>query len=650
MSRRALAVLLLVALVGCRSRSSPGRIVVLGIDGLDPETVDLLMSEGSLPSFARLRQEGAYARLISAKPLLSPIIWTTIATGKPPAEHGIGHFVALNEKTGEELPVTSQMRRTRAIWNILSAAGRKVGVVGWWATWPAEVVNGDVVSDHACYHFLRSDPAKAEPDSGAITYPPDLLREIAPMIRRPGDLKAEELAPFVNVDASELARPFSFVDPSSHFKWALATADSYARIGLHLWERERPDLLLVYIEGVDSTSHLFGHLFRAHGLAGELAEQQRRYGNAVEEMYHYADRLVGRYLNALGAGDTLVVLSDHGFQLGVLPDDPTATHDLRRVSERYHRLEGVLYLYGRGVRPRSRIDRPTLLDVTPTLLALSGLPPARDMPGRILTEALDLPPSPAPLAPVATYEPPLEAARQEGTADANIDPAIVERLRSLGYLGVRSPAGDRNMAAMSFEAGRPEEAARAYEELLRESPDDGELHASLGGALGRLGRFDEALEHLDTAIRLAPLSVAAYHNRGAVYERQGKRDAALAEYRTALRYDPQYVPSREALRRLTGAAETGHVGTVEERRAVALAQQASSAARRGDYPAAMEALDQAERLAPHLTLLYQYRANVAFLMGDRARAIAALRQALAREPDNALFQANLRRLEAGVPR
>ncbi len=647
MRRRAVAVLLLVALVGCRGGSSPGRVVVLGIDGLDPETVDLLMSEGALPNFAKLRQEGAYARLVSAKPLLSPIIWTTIATGKPPAEHGIGHFVAVNEKTGEELPVTSQMRRTRAIWNILSDAGRKVGVVGWWATWPAEVVNGAVVSDHACYHFLRSAPAAAEPDPGATTYPPELLQEIAPMIRRPGDLKAEELAPYVKVDATELGRPFSFEDPSSHFKWALATAESYARIGLHLWERQRPDLLLVYIEGVDSTSHLFGHLFRARGLAGELAEQQRRYGNAVEEMYRYADRLVGRYLKALGAGDTLVVLSDHGFQLGVLPDDPTATHDLRRVSERYHRIEGVLYLYGRGVRPRSRIDRPTLLDVTPTLLALSGLPPARDMPGRVLGEALDLPPSPAP---VASYEPPREAARPESTGDANIDPAIVERLRSLGYLGARSPAGDRNMAAMSFEAGRPEEAARAYEELLRESPDDGELHASLGGTLGSLGRLDEALEHLDTAIRLAPLSVAAYHNRGAVYERQGKRDAAVAEYRTALRYDPQYTPSRDALRRLTGTAETGRAGTPEERRAAALAQQASSAARRGDYPAAMQALDQAEGLAPHLTLLSQYRANVAFLMGDRARAIAALRQALAREPDNALFQTNLRRLEAGALR
>ena len=76
----------------------------------DPETMDLLLSEGKLPNLARLRKEGAYGKLLSSKPMLSPILWTTIATGKPPADHGIGHFVAVNEKTGEQLPVTSQMR------------------------------------------------------------------------------------------------------------------------------------------------------------------------------------------------------------------------------------------------------------------------------------------------------------------------------------------------------------------------------------------------------------------------------------------------------------------------------------------------------------------------------------------------------------
>ena len=56
------------------------------------------MSEGKLPNLARLRQEGATGGCAAAQPLLSPVVWSTIATGKNPDQHGIGHFVAIDEK------------------------------------------------------------------------------------------------------------------------------------------------------------------------------------------------------------------------------------------------------------------------------------------------------------------------------------------------------------------------------------------------------------------------------------------------------------------------------------------------------------------------------------------------------------------------
>jgi len=59
----------------------------------------------------------------------------------------------------------------------------------------------------------------------------------------------------------------------------------------------------------------------------------------------------------------------------------------------------------------------------------------------------------------------------------------------------------------------------------------------------------------------------------------------------------------------------------------------------------MQQLDEAERIAPSYALVQQYRANVAFLMGDRARATAALEKALEIEPDNALYKSNLARLK-----
>ena len=634
------AVTLLIA--SCRSDTGSGRVIVLGLDGMDPQTVDLLMSEGKLPNFARLRQEGAYGRLETSRPILSPIIWTTIATGKTPDQHGIGHFVAVNPQTGEDLPVTSRMRRVKALWNILSDAGRRVAVVGWWATWPPENVNGAIVSDHTCYHFLFSDGAQGAKDPVTTTHPPELQAEIAPLVRRPADVTPAEAAAFVNVPADEFARPFDFKDELSHFRWALATADTYRRIALHLWKTERPDVLFAYIEATDSTAHLFGHLFRAEGLTGELAAQQARYGQAVEAMYRYADGILGDFIQAMDGSTTLAVLSDHGFELGALPDDPSKTRDMRRVSERFHRIEGILYLFGRGVRPHGRIDGAKILDVAPTVLTLAGLARATDMPGRILSEALDVDPEPVA---VATYETGDRVAAAPA-ADAAVDPAIMERLKSLGYLGTEtSPQGARNLAAMNFEAGRYQEAADGFEKLLKDKPDDAGLHASLAGALGALGRYDESLRHLNEAIRLEPLNAEAYHNRAVIYERKGNPAAAITEYRTALRYDPQYAPSKEALARL-GATAGSEPKSDAEKLAAALADRASRTARRGDYAEAMKILAEAARIAPRSALVQQYRANVAYLMGDKPTARAALERALELEPDNALYRENLKRLEA----
>jgi tetratricopeptide (TPR) repeat protein len=630
--------LLVGALSACRG-DRPGRVIVLGLDGADPATIDLLMSEGRLPNFAKLRREGAYAPLQSRRPLLSPVIWTTIATGKTADRHRIGHFVAVNPVSGEQLPVTSRMRHAQALWNILSARDRSVDVVGWWATWPAERVKGAVVSDHFAYHFLMEDsPPDAAGGAGKV-FPPELEARVAPLLKRPGDVTPQELSRFASVDPAAFSKPFDFSDDLSHLRWAYATAETYTAIGLKLWKEDRPDNLLVYVEGVDSTSHLFGHLFRARGLSGELAEQQAKYGRAVEEMYAYADSLVGRVMEAMDSRTTLLVVSDHGFELGKLQEDPSKTRDMRRVSEAYHRMEGILYMYGDRVKRRVRLNKPTILDVAPTVLALNGLPKAQDMPGRVLVEGLDVDAKP----PVPTYETAESASADPGAADSTVDPEIVKKLQSLGYIGAKSAQGDRNLAGVAFEEGRYDEAARQYARLVQESPDDGGLRASYAGALGALGDFDRALEQLTKAIELEPLNVEAYHNRAVIHERRGERDAAVADYQTAVKYNPQYEPSVRALTRL-GAPLPQQPRSDAEKRASALAEQAAGAARRGDYAAAAKLLDEASALAPKLPLVFQYRANVAYLRGDRGAAIAALEQGLRVDPGNALFRENLRRL------
>ena len=645
--------LLGVTLDSCGPATDGRRVLILGLDGMDPQTLDLLMSEGKLPNFSRLRQEGAYGRLESQKPILSPIIWTTIATGKTADLHGIGHFVA-QSSSGEQLPVTSQMRQVKALWNIVSDAGRKVATVGWWATWPPETVNGAVVSDHTAYHFLFEEGLTGESEAdvgGQKTHPPELLAEIEPLLRRPQDLSYDELKDFVDVTPEEFEQPFDFQNDLAHFKWALATAGSYRDIGLKLWRERHPDLQLVYIEGTDSTSHLFGHLFRAEGLGGELAQQQRKFGRTVEEIYVFADGLLGSYLDALDDDTVLMVLSDHGFELGALHDDPSRTRDMRRVSEKFHRLHGILYMYGAGVRPGGRIQDATILDVAPTVLSLMGLPPAQDMPGRVLGEAL----IEAPERPrIATYETGSADERVAAGGESAVSQAQLEHLRSLGYIGADgasttvSPKGDRNLAAIHFQNGNYREAAKLYKALIDADPSDASLRASLAGVLGSMERYDLALEELDKAIELQPLNVEAFHNRAVIQERLGNAGAAVGDYERALRYNPNYEPSKKAYHRLTGRSDVRAPRNAAEEEAAVLVRQAGDEARKANYQKALELLDQAEAKAPSFVLTYQYRSNVAYLMGDPARGIEALEKALEIEPDNALFQANLAQLKAAT--
>ena len=89
--------------------------MLIGLDGADWKLIDAMLARGELPNLARLRREGVWGHLKSAVPLLSPLIWTTIATGKTPDQHGILSFRADDSETGDAVPVTSNLRKVKAL-------------------------------------------------------------------------------------------------------------------------------------------------------------------------------------------------------------------------------------------------------------------------------------------------------------------------------------------------------------------------------------------------------------------------------------------------------------------------------------------------------------------------------------------------------
>jgi tetratricopeptide (TPR) repeat protein len=348
-------------------------------------------------------------------------------------------------------------------------------------------------------------------------------------------------------------------------------------------------------------------------------------------MYRYVDRIVGEYVAAMDERTTLVVVSDHGFSLGPIGIHEEASRGGRRLGPRNHRLDGVLALYGHGVRRGARLEGASILDVAPTLLALARLAPARDMPGRPLAEALAF----EPPASVASYETggPRPTPGQTAKAEA-MDPEMLEHLKALGYVETK--------AASPGSAPLPDLDALQAE--AEKQPDDPKALTRLAEAYLRAGRPDDAREQARRALERDALYAPAHHVLAAVHERRGEREAAIREYRNALRCSPRYEPSRRAYERLTGVPDPLAPRSAAERQAAELTARASRAAGVFDYPQALRYLEEAERLAPKYPLIYQYRSNVHYVMGDRKSAVGALRKGLAVLPDDVLFKENLRRL------
>jgi predicted AlkP superfamily phosphohydrolase/phosphomutase len=75
------------------------KLIFLGLDGLDPRLTERFMAEGRLPNFTKLKEQGSYQRLRTTFPSLSPVAWSTFATGVNPAKHNIFDFLNRNLKS-----------------------------------------------------------------------------------------------------------------------------------------------------------------------------------------------------------------------------------------------------------------------------------------------------------------------------------------------------------------------------------------------------------------------------------------------------------------------------------------------------------------------------------------------------------------------
>lgn len=517
------------------------KVLLVGWDAADWKVINSLIEDGQMPALAGLLEQGVMADIHTLEPVLSPLLWNSISTGKRADQHGILGFTEVDPRNGGVRPVTSTSRRAKAIWNILCQHGYRTHVINWFGGHPAEPVRGVSVSDAYARDFVPSGqawplmPGTVHPESLAVTF--ESLR------LRPDEIDSELLRLFVP-RASEIDQA------KDHRLEAIARllAECFSVHAAATWALEHDpwDFAAVYYPSIDHFSHGFMHLHppRLDWVNPQLFDL---YQDVVAGAYRLHDLMLGRLLQLAGPDTHILVVSDHGFHSDHLR--PRAIPDVPAGPAVQHRPLGIFCMKGPGVRRDERIYGVNLLDVTPTILTLYGLPAADDMSGRVLAEAFEHLPSlkRIPSWDAVSGESGMHA---EGFEMAPEDAqALIRQFIALGYID--EPTEDLRKAREECERERQWNLARVYlasvryaealpilEELHHQFPERADFALTLAHCQRALGMPEEAVATAYQAIENHRDTPAARLVLGNVEFDRGNYGACLEHLLAAEKADP----------------------------------------------------------------------------------------------------------------
>jgi Flp pilus assembly protein TadD len=600
---------------GQRTTDAHPAVIFIGLDAADWQLLDDYIAKGTMPNLARLVREGASGVLDTVRPPLSPIVWTTMMTGVSPLEHGILDFIQFDPKTGAKEPITSSLRRVPAIWNMASSQGKHVGVVGLWATYPAEQVNGTIVSDRLFTFLFKEDTPPA-----GVVYPADRDGWARDALKHANEQIDESTLktylPWLTHDEyvrnADSRDPYA--QPISALRRILIDTQVYDSLGRDIVALQKPDLTIVYFEGTDTIGHVFAPFAPPKQKQISDADYER-YHDVPETYFRHIDEIIGDYRQRAEAADAVLMLaSDHGFywkegRPEEFSSNATAT------AAKWHRNEGMYVVWGpRIAASNGHTAKGSVQQVCATLLALLGLPPGRDVNGAPLPGVA---PSSLPHFDYFAQYHPAAAPSTNSAADAE----TLAKLKSLGYIGevgpssspaageTRTPGSYNNEGVILKESGKTDAAIPAFEHALKLDPDLASAMWNLSDVLymrgSDLDRSDDLL--LRAVAHNLPDGPKLLIGRAIGYQRSGHTDRSLAIVSAALKAQPKEPELWLFRGRYRVEAQ--------------------------DCRGAVSDFDQAEKLQPDNAAAFASDGVASLCAGDRARAARAFQRSLALDPN-----------------
>jgi predicted AlkP superfamily phosphohydrolase/phosphomutase/tetratricopeptide (TPR) repeat protein len=516
------------------------KLLFIGWDGADWQLISPLLNSGRMPNLARLMQNGCFGNIKTLDPPLSPVLWTSIATGKRAYDHGITHFFKPDHENKKMIPVSNSDRKVKAIWEILSQADKWCNVVAWWPSFPADQINGCMVSD--VFFNSEKSPENGEPQSfkhGHVF--PDVHQEILRALL----VSEDEISNAFIQELLPSYDPEKFGDSRyiQSLRRILAHMISVHRVSLWLMQFRPWDFHAVYFETIDRCCHMFIQFAPPHRDKINL-ELYELFKDLVDAIYIWHDRMLGDYMSVVGDQCTIMLASDHGFKSG--KDRMKAMPKGFANAAMMHRINGVFVLGGEGINHGNEIFGLNLLDICPTILYHMDVPVARDMPGRVIKEMFK---KQAPVEWIDGYED-IQSPRtiQHVAYSDEIGRFALQQMEELGYIEVSSDFErdvNANKAQHIFnyscsliEGGKHDEAYVHLTNLVSSYPSETKYQFALFNLSLSLGKFDIA----EGVIDMIDLSAKGWFNikglRGDLNFYRGKGKIAEAMYDEALMTDP----------------------------------------------------------------------------------------------------------------
>ncbi len=434
-------------------RISPVKVVIIGFDGATWDTLQAPLDRGWMPNLAGMIHSGVHGPLKTIRPTLTPVIWTTIATGKLPEKHGITGIIIEDPEKNTRSPLNASLIHCKTIWEMLSSREKRSTIVRWPVSWPAKPLSGELVSE---FSFQKQRQHR--------TYPEPLSSLVDQKIPR---FRLNDIQELTGIDQQS----YEVLAPEWQWKLMVALREYsldilYRDVSLELLKNGQPDLTAIYFYSMDA----IGHSFLKFGIPdGGVTPDDPDFSGLIPNWCRLYDRFLGDILAAIDPDSYVLICSDHGMKPALKPqnflirsenDPPRPGETDREVpvspgppydsdplalkleytlpsGQHVDAPDGILVVTGPGVRTGLYYDQVSVADITPTLLYVMGLPVASDFEGVVRTELFeDAFNHNQEIRSIDTYETTSpESSPNPIQPDRTVDDdLILNRLEALGYI------------------------------------------------------------------------------------------------------------------------------------------------------------------------------------------------------------------------